>query len=61
MEDHGEKWPGKSVLHTEVPACQCSGTLVQLILQPFGKNVADSSEILDYPLDKIRALHLYLA
>lgn len=58
VEDGGESCQGNLSFHVEVLA---AGVAAPLILQPSGKNLADSSEILDYWLDKIRALCSHLS
>lgn len=45
VEDAGESCQGNLSFCV---GCQYSSTLVPLIFQPFGKNLADSSEILYY-------------
>lgn len=53
VEDGGERCQGNLSFHVEVLAAGVAGTPAPLIFQLFGKNLADSSAILDYWPDKI--------
>lgn len=51
MEGDDGDWPGSLCSHTAGPA---GGALLQLQLQPLGRNAADSSETAGCPLAKTR-------
>lgn len=45
VEDRGENWPGKSLFCALKYLLLVGGTTAQMILQLFGKNIAEFKEI----------------